>query len=338
MPRSHGPTLKDIAAAAGVTPMAVSVALNGSNSRSRVSAATRERICAIAERLGYQANAVARSLHRQRTDVIGLWSGRNSFNADAPFSAVVLHGLQIGCAENGKDLLLRGALAEGTVDDVAYRELADGRVDGAVVDVEPDDPRWPVLRRSGLALVGMIDPLPGVPCVLCDDVEAGRLMCAHLYERGHRHVLWRGPSVRRGSQNARRDSFFAEAARLGMTVERSVFEYTHPGLTAVERDLLDPARPGRCTAMIGFADHAVHRVLDDFDTLGWTVPGDVAVAGFDGLRLFLGATPHHRLTTVVMPWQEVARQAVGLLARLINGQPVPELTVLPVVFHHGLTT
>lgn len=338
MRRVRSPTLKDVAAAAGVTPMAVSVALNGSSSRARVSEATRERIRAIAERLGYQANAVARSLHRRRTEVIGLWSGRTSFNADAPFSAVVLHGLQIGCAEHGRDLLLRGALAEGTRDDVAYRELADGRIDGAVIDVEPGDARLPALIRAGLALVGMVDPLPGVPCVLCDDAEAGRLLCAHLRERGHRRVLWRGRSVSVGSQDARYEAFVAEGRRCGVEVARVAFRYAEPGLTSAERALLDPSRTGRCTAIVGFADHAVQRVLDDLDALGWAVPGDVAVAGFDGLRLFLDATPRHRLTTVAMPWQEVARQAVGLLARIIDGEDVPERTILPVELLPGDTT
>lgn len=340
MTRTPGVTLKDVAKAAGVSPMAVSVALNGSTSRARVSDETRKRIQAIAEHLGYRANSIARSLHRQRSDIIGLWSGRKVFNANSPFTAAILHGIQLGCAEHGKDFLLHGAvMIQGRdSDEVAYRELADGKIDGVIIDAEPDDPRIERLRRTGLALVSIVEVLAGVPSVLCDDAAAGRLMCAHIHERGHRRVLWRSLIHPVMSQIARRGAFLDEAQRRGMAVEMSTFGYDSPGLTADEHALLDPARSGRCTALVGFADNGVPRVLDDLDRLGWSVPGQIAVAGFDGLSQFMEATPRHALTTVVMPWGEVARQAVGILARLIDGQPAPQCTVLPVDLRIGTTT
>lgn len=340
MARTRGITLKDVAKAAGVTPMAVSVALNGSTSRARVSDETRRRIQAIAEDLGYRANAIARSLHRRRTDIIGLWSGRKAFNVDSPFTATILHGIQLGCAEHGKDLLLHGAvMVQGRDgDEVAYRELADGKIDGAIIDAEPDDPRIAGLRRAGLVLVSIVESIAGVPGVLCDDEAAGRLMCAHLHERGHRRVVWRSLAYSVSSQVARRAAFMDEARRLGMAVEQTTFDYDSPGLTGRECGLLDPARSQRCTALVGFADNGVPRVLDDLDRLGWSVPGQVAVAGFDGLSQFMEPTPRHVLTTVAMPWREVARQAVGILAQLIDGKPVPPRSVLPVRLRVGTTT
>ena len=340
MPRTYGVTLKDVAKAAGVTPMAVSVALNGSNSRARVSDETRKRIQTIAESLGYRANSIARSLHRRRSDLIGLWSGRRVFNANSPFTATILHGIQLGCAEHGKNLLLQGAvMVHGRdSDEVAYRELADGKIDGVIIDADPDDPRIERLRRTSLALVSIVEVLAGVPSVLCDDEAAGRLMCAHIYERGHRRVVWRSLTHPVMSQIARRGAFLAEAQRRGMVVEMSTFGYDNPGLTATEHALLDPARSGRCTALIGFADNGLPRVLDDLDRLGWSIPGQIAVAGFDGLSQFMEATPRHALTTVVMPWGEVARQAVGILAHLVDGKPAPQCTVLPVHLRIGTTT
>ena len=340
MPRTYGVTLKDVAKAAGVTPMAVSVALNGSNSRARVSDETRKRIQTIAESLGYRANSIARSLHRRRSDIIGLWSGRRVFNANSPFTATILHGIQLGCAEHGKNLLLQGAVMVHGLDsdEVAYRELADGKIDGVIIDADPDDSRIERLRRTGLALVSIVELLAGVPSVLCDDEAAGRLMCTHIHERGHRRVVWRSLTHPVMSQIARRRAFLDEAQRRGVVVEMCTFGYDNPGLTATEHALLDPARSGRCTALIGFADNGLPRVLDDFDRLGWSIPGQIAVAGFDGLSQFMEATPRHALTTVVMPWGEVARQAVGILAHLVDGNPAPPCTVLPVHLRIGTTT
>ena len=165
MVRSTAPTLKDIATAAGVSAMAVSVALRGGDQGVRLASGTRERIQRIAADMGYQTNAVARALSNRKTDTIGLLSGCHQFNADSPFSAVILHGLQLGCADHQRDMLLYRGSLEPEGDGVAYRSLADGRVDGAILLHDQHEDSIAELDRRRLPLIGLGSNLPGIPFV-----------------------------------------------------------------------------------------------------------------------------------------------------------------------------
>jgi LacI family transcriptional regulator len=78
------------------------------------------------------------------------------------------------------------------------------------------------------------------------------------------------------------------------------------------------------------------RICNRLDSLGISIPRDVAVVGFDG---FVHACkPRHQLTTVRAPWAEVGRVAMRLLMALVEQESVPTLTTLPVEFIRGTTT
>src|SRR5262249_47656133 len=125
VPARRQPTMKDIAERVGVSKMAVSAVLSGTSSTARVSEATRERILAAARELRYRPNAIARSLRSKRTNIIGFYSGYRYIDPRNPFFAEIVGGLQEGCAEHRKDLLLHTVFQRASVDDI-YGELVDG--------------------------------------------------------------------------------------------------------------------------------------------------------------------------------------------------------------------
>ena len=77
----------------------------------------------------YRPNAIARSLRSRRTNIIGLYSGYRYIDPRNPFMAPIIGGLQAGCAEHRKDLLLHTVFRGDSTDDI-YAELADGRIEG----------------------------------------------------------------------------------------------------------------------------------------------------------------------------------------------------------------
>src|SRR5688500_10745180 len=103
--RRRATTMQDIADQVGVSRMTVSVALHGTTSHVGVSEATRARILEAASLLSYRPNAVARSLRRRQTNIIGLYSGYGPIDPRVTFYSQIVAGLQQACVPLRKDLL-----------------------------------------------------------------------------------------------------------------------------------------------------------------------------------------------------------------------------------------
>ena len=184
------PTIRDIAEAAGVSPSAVSFALNG---RPGVSQATRERIRSVADKMGWTPNVVARALSASRAGAIGLVIARPSTTVSAErFFFEFIVGMQGELARAELSLVLQ--IVETTAEEIAtYRSWwGQRRVDGVVVvDPRIEDPRLTALAAIGLpyVLVGEPDP-SGMPGVVGDEEGMMRLVLDHLLETGRCRVAY----------------------------------------------------------------------------------------------------------------------------------------------------
>lgn len=327
-------TLSDVAAKAGVSKVTVSAVLNGSRSNTRVSDATRQRILVAAAELRYRPNAIARSLRRRKTNIIGFYSGHGVVNAQNPFLTSVIGGLQTACDDHRKDLLLHGLFRGRSVDDI-YDELLNGTIDGLVLIAFPDNPLVDRLAHAPLPAVMIADSVPTIPAVVVDDAGGSRMLAEHLAEKGHRRILYRMAPDARQSALRRYEAFRAAAASLGMTLVH-VSHAPHPGrLTQEEKAILTGPSGVRPTAMACWMDGFVGHALPDIAALGLRVPEDLAIVGFNGNH----ATPNPDLpTTILAPWVQVAETAVSVLVARMEGKEVPAETVLPVTFAPGATT
>src|SRR5262249_8954496 len=110
--------MKDVAERAGVSKMTVSAVLNGTSTHVRVSEPTRQRVLEAARELDYRPNAVARSLRRRQTNIIGVYCGFGYMNARLAFLSEIIGGLQEGCDCHRKDLLLHGVFRGRSVEDI----------------------------------------------------------------------------------------------------------------------------------------------------------------------------------------------------------------------------
>src|SRR5579884_2493358 len=157
--RERRTTLNDVARRAGVSKMAVSVVINGSRSGTQVSQETRERILQAAKELQYRPNAVARSLARKRTNIVGFYNGYKGVDPRTLFMADVMSGLQYGCEAFRKDLLTHGSFRGTSVEDI-YAELSNHMIDGLILYAPASDPLIPMLADSHLPVVAIVDPVP----------------------------------------------------------------------------------------------------------------------------------------------------------------------------------
>jgi len=328
--------MKDIAERVGVSKMAVSSVLSGSSRTTSVSEATRERILTAARQLRYRPNAIARSLRSKRTNIIGFYSGYRFIDPRNAFFAEIVGGLQEGCTEHRKDLLLHTVFREESVEDI-YAELADGRIDGLVLTAPPDDPLVGRLADSHLPVVVVADAVPTLPSVIVDDAQGARLTLDHLLGRGHQRLLYWGVERNRRvfSAERRRAAYFSVAAERGIRME----EWSPPSRDPEDDSFADfwRARPteDRPTAVLCWNDVAAYELLAQCRRRGVRVPADLAVTGFDGDRNPVGF--QFSLSTVRAPWAQVAESAVKLLIAQMDGVDVPQRTVLPVEWLAGDT-
>ncbi|MGC4046249.1 MAG: LacI family DNA-binding transcriptional regulator [Armatimonas sp.] len=325
--------LEDVAQRAGVNKVTASIVLSGGRGNTRVSEATRQRIRKAAEELQYQPNALAQSLRRRRSHMLGLYLG-NFLDTRNPFISEIISGLQLGCEENNRDFVMHGTFRGDSIDDIVA-ELLNGKVDGLVLHVGSDHPLQARLAASRLPVVVIANPAPGMASVTTDDVTGSWLQVKHLAERGHKRVLYAVSPFVHTSVIRRHEAFCVAAAAHGMTISSVVAEYGLAGLRTVEQAITQSNASERPTAIVCWNDEIAYPIVEHLRSQGLRVPDDLAVVGYDG---WTSAIPTaYRLTTINAPWAQVARTAVGLLVSN-SGKPEPIDTVLPVELIVGDTT
>ncbi|MER5649987.1 LacI family DNA-binding transcriptional regulator [Streptosporangium sp. NPDC002524] len=318
-------TISEVARHAGVAVSTVSYVLSGKRA---ISADTRRRVLDSVRVLGYHPNAGARALASRRANVIALVLPLRA-GVHVPVLMQFATSVVTAARRYDHDVLLLTA-DEGS--DGLRRAAASALVDGLVVmDVELHDGRVPLLRELAepSVLIGFPADPSGLTCVDLDFARAGALCVEHLAERGHREVALLGaPSVvyERGTGFARRtrEGFAATVAEAGLTGVALPCEENFDQVSAAIAALLD-ARPG-LSGLVVHNEAAVGHVLGALRQYGRRVPGDIAVVAICPDDIAERASPP--LTSVLIPAEEVGRQAVRLLMEKLEGRAVPDGTLL----------
>jgi DNA-binding LacI/PurR family transcriptional regulator len=342
-------TLADVAARAGVAVSTASLALSGAP---RVAAATRERVAAAAAELGYTGpDPLARSLRSRRSGIVGAVVGeRLGYAFQDPVAVLLLDGIAEVLGPLGVGLLLLPGDEQRNGPSV--EQIGGMPLDAAVWTMGglPDDPVLPVLRRRGVPVVAVEDRLGhGTAFVGTEDRVGSAALAGHLATLGHHAVavvtLPLRLDGRRGPVDAERlgqPHYQAVAERLGGVTEvfGAVPALEVAGNSVAEGDraarvLLDVSPERRPTAVIAQSDLLAVGVLRAARALGLEVPGDLSVAGFDGVDVTTVAPV--ALTTVVQPTAEKGRAAGRAVAELLAGRRPADI-VLPVELRVGTTT
>lgn len=316
-------SLKDVAAHAGVSFQTVSKVLKGAPVA--VSDATRARIHAAAEELGYVPNALARGLLSRSTYSIGIIADDLEDWAMAQFVV----GAEQEARSNGHAVMIGTALGS---DGLAYlRQLVERRVDG-VLSAAPrleKDAEIGALLRERIPAVGLHHfPGGGIPVVGSSHSQTGRLVATHLMELGHEAVgMVTGPRSRRVV--ATRSKGFRAALTDGgveLPVDRVVeTDWSPEGGFVGASELLD--RDPGVSAIFAHNDLIALGVLSALHQRGVRVPDDCAVVGCDDMPFSAYLTP--ALTTVRIPMRETGQRAMALLLDRIRGEEVESRVNLP---------
>ena len=328
MTDSHGPTLEEVGAAAGVSRATVSRVVNRSPKVSPESRAAVERAIA---KLGYSPNRAARSLVTRRTDTIALviCEPEERFFAD-PFFAAMVRGISMATADVDKNLILM--IARDPVErERVERYLRHGHVDGVVLmSLHGDDPLPRELRRAGVPTVLVGRPLgrAQVPYVDADNRGGARLAVEHLIARGRRTIAHiAGPQAMCAGID-RLDGYSDALAGAGLPRRADLIEegnFDEASGYAGAMRLLE--RDRRLDAIFVASDQMAAGALHALRDAGRSVPTDVAVVGFDDAPLAAHTQP--ALTTVRQPVDEMTRATADLLLRRVAGETKPTRIICP---------
>ena len=324
------PTIADIASQAGVTKAAVSFALNG---QPGVSAATRERILAIAREVGFQPSSAARALSDGKAGAFGLVIDRPPRTLGVePFFVQLISGIQAVLSADRTALLF--TMAEDQAAEIAlYRAWwAQGRVDGVfLVDLQLRDRRVPVLRDLRMPTVVFGSPRGSgtLPAVWQDDNAAMEKVVGYLAGLGHRRIGRVGGYPRYWHSKLRADALRRSALAAGLGAESVECDYSSElGADATRRLLLGPAPP---TAILYDNDLMALSGLAAAQQLGIDVPGELSIIAWDDSALC--ELVHPAITALRRDIAATGALGARLLARVAAGEsvastaePVPELT------------
>ncbi|OEV05053.1 LacI family DNA-binding transcriptional regulator [Streptomyces oceani] len=305
-------TRDDVARLAGTSTAVVSYVIN--DGPRPVAAATKERVLAAIEELGYRPDRVAQAMASRRTDLIGLVVP----DARQPFFAEMAHAVEQAAAERGKMVLV------GNSDYLDEREvhylraflgmrvsglilISQGPSEHAAAEIEAWDARVVLLHRRPEA----IDDV----AVVLDDVGGAQLATRHLLEHGHASVTCLGgtdTTPANGDPVTDHIDGWARAMReAGRPIESQLVKAPYNRYDTYHLALELLSRPDRPTALFCSTDDQAFGVLRAARELGMDVPGEVAVTGFDDVKEAALTDPP--LTTVTSDREAMARAAVDLV-------------------------
>lgn len=314
-------TLKDLAKAAGVSPSAVSLVLNG-RSEGRVNDETAARVRQLADDLGYVPNLLARGLKTRRSHTFGVVSHGV---ASVPFAGALLEGLQAAATESEYLAMIIDTAGRPALSGPSAKSLLQRDVDGMIVvaqfhrriDTPALAPSMPLVVLNGTPM----DDTVIADSVVPDETAGAYSAVQHLLEAGHRRIAFCLVDD---------DIFVARELRLA-GYRRALADYGVPFDPSLVVTVADPStassrpamrelltRSTRPTGLFCFSDQSALAAYQVAQQLDLRIPVDLSVVGFDD-QAFIAEALMPGLTTVRLPHREMGVWAGRRLIDRIRG-------------------
>lgn len=323
--RRHSNTIRDVAALAGVSISTVSKALSGGG---RMRSETRERVRDAATKLGFYPNSLAQSLHRNRSRTIGILS-TDRFGR---FSFPIVEAMEEVLAGEGIGIFMCNATDDPARERQHIAQLMAKRVDGIVVTARRAD------NRPGIDVAGHNIPVIYVfsqsqdstsLSLLPDDEGGAALAAGHLLKLGRRRIAHITGPEGFEAVRLRRKGYLRALKQAGVSHDSAHYlsgSWSEAwGREAAGKLLASAVRPD---AVFCGNDQIARGAIDVFREAGASVPGEIAVVGYDNWEVMAEAC-RPRLTSIDMNLKELGREAGSALLQLMSGKELAGVRRLP---------
>lgn len=322
--RSGGVTLADVARGASVDLSTVSRVLTR-DPKARVSDATRDRIQQVADRLGYVANANARSLVRRQTMTVGLLIP----SVGGFVYADVVRGAGDAARSMGYVLVVADTSGSGSAEEAFRALVSEGRVDGLLIASGrlTDSIESGATSATQKCIILNRQIKGGYSSIIEDDEKGMALGVAELLEAGHTRIACLAGPENVDTSRRRVEGFKAAVRAAGLRVRAndvvSAGFSEQDGFDGMTKILASSPRP---TAVAVASAAASIGALAACRVQGVSVPEELSIVAFHDTEIAAFLSPP--LTTVAMPLYGLGVRAMELLHQQLQGEQIPKLTRL----------
>ena len=325
-PKKQQPTISDVAQKAGVSIATVSRVINETTP---VAPETKQRVQDAINELAFIPRAAARVLASNRTETLGLLLPE----IGGAFFSPLLRGIEAEAQMAGFDLLIHATshIPHASAP-VAHRPLGEHNTDGLLVFTQSiDEKEMSRLSAFNFPTVLLYQTSPSslnIPSVTIENKSGAKMIVEHLIQiHGRRRIAFlRGPEGNEDSEW--RERGYREALQAnGIPFDPSLVAmggFNEEEAQVAAQELL--VKGVELDAVFSGDDDTAAGVISALIHAGKRVPQDVAVVGFDDLPIARYLRP--ALTTVRAPIEQVGREGVRQLVRLIRGQQAETLVLL----------
>jgi LacI family transcriptional regulator len=313
------PTIEDVAAKAGLSVSTVSLVLNN---KSNVSKETRRKVQGVIAELNYHPQRSARGLASHSSGNIGFILTDEHFSLAEPFYTKIFLGTELEARKHNYYVLLTtvGQNVGGTRE--MPRFFLEQNVDGVIIAGKIGSSWIEYIRERNLPVVLIDYALPDyrVSTVWMDNAGGARMVVDHLMKLGHSRIGFVGGDLKHPSiaerYKAYRDTLEARGVGVNpkwVSIDEAGTRFDN-GYRAAKNIFADPSN--RPTAVFAANDALALGCMKFCREKGLSVPGSVAVVGFDNVESCLLVDP--RLTTVNVHREEMGGIAVRRLVEMIR--------------------
>jgi len=310
-------TIYDIAKKAGCSSSTVSKALNNSTT---ISAKRREEIIAISKAMGYVPNSNARQLATKNSWSIGiLFSEDLNIGLEHHFFSGVLQAFKTYVENLGYEVTFVSKKVGNQA--LSYLEWCKYKnVDGVfIVTVDVDDVNLEELTKSGIPIVTVDNGLIHVPTIISDNFQGTRMVLDYLRSRGAKKIAHIAGPMRSFAAQERLKGYKEVLEKAGVKIDEKLIVEAHnfdynSGKNALVQLLNQSGEVP--DAIYAASDNIALGAIKALKELGYKVPEDVCVVGFDNIELTKYTSPS--LTTISQNKVRIGREAAKHLISLIN--------------------
>lgn len=325
MPIRKRVTLRDVARETGLALSTVSNALAG---KSLVKPETRDYVVETAEKIGYRASVVARSLRAQRSYAIGVLIE----DVANPSASAFVRGVEDVVNRAGCTILLANTDGDLERQVAAMHALIDRAVDGLVlISQHLDDERVAEMLKGEVPAVLIQRRTPGLDLDYVGSDNSGGIREALNYvaKLGHRRVGYITGPLGSSSARERLDAFRQAAAELGLLeVDSLVYEGRYTFEAGLEAAGFYAGLPEKPTCIFASNDMSAIGLIQRLTERGLNVPRDISVVGLDDIEL--AGIRAIDLTTIRLEKRAIGAEAAQLLLRRVDDPDAPVTTkILP---------
>ncbi|MFN8206159.1 MAG: LacI family DNA-binding transcriptional regulator [Bacteroidales bacterium] len=326
--KQHQVTIKDIARMLGLSVSTVSRALKN---HPDISVETRNQVIELAHKLNYEPNALALSLRKSRSNIIGVIIPEIVHH----FFASVIGGIEDYAYSRGFKVMVCQSNENYEREVLNAQALLSNRVDGLLVSLSKTSLNFDHFRNfinQGVPLVFFDRICPEIEShrVVTDDELGGFLATEHLIKTGCRNIAHFSAPQNLLIGQGRLLGYKKALHEYGLKLNESIIVHCDTRESALEKTASFVEQYPEVDAIFAVNDSTAIAVMQVLSRMGRAIPGKVSVIGFgDGPNALIATPP---LTTIEQKGYAIGEEAVRLLIQDITGE-IPDAN-----FQHKVIT